>query len=197
MVKYIAFLLLSYLIGSVSTAYMISKGVYHVDIRQYGSKNPGSTNVLRVLGAKPAAVVFTLDFLKGFLVVVLARYMGGENLALLCGLAVVIGHDWSIFLNFKGGKGIATSFGVVLGLTPQICLWVLAAGLAMIALFRFVSLGSITGAALFPILLVIFHYPLKYILFGMVLAVVAVYRHSSNIKRLIAGTESKIGQRAR
>jgi len=197
MLKYVISLMASYFIGSISTAYLISKSIYNVDIRRYGSKNPGSTNVLRVLGAKPAAVVFALDLLKGLVVVLLARYIGGENLALLCGLAVVIGHDWSAFLKFNGGKGVATSFGTVLGIAPAAAPWAAVAGITMIVLFRFVSLGSITGAVLFPILLVIFHYPAKYIYFGVALAAMVVYRHRSNIARLLAGTENKIGRKVR
>lgn len=197
MAKYIISLIASYFIGSISTAYLVSKNIYKVDIRQHGSKNPGSTNVLRVLGAKPAALVFAMDLLKGLLVVLLARYIGGENLALLCGLAVVVGHDWSIFLKFNGGKGIATSFGAVLGIAPTTALWTLAAGVAVIAMFRFVSLGSITGAILFPLLLLFFDYPAKYIFFGLALAIMAVWRHRSNIKRLISGTENKIGRKSK
>ncbi|AYO31702.1 glycerol-3-phosphate 1-O-acyltransferase [Biomaibacter acetigenes] len=197
MAKYIISLIASYFIGSISTAYLVSKNIYKVDIRQYGSKNPGSTNVLRVLGAKPAAVVFIMDLLKGLLVVLLARYIGGENLALLCGLAVVVGHDWSVFLKFNGGKGIATSLGVVLGISPAVALWVLIAGVVVIILFRFVSLGSITGAVLFPILLIIFNYPAKFLYFGLALAAMGVWRHRSNIKRLISGTENKIGRKSK
>ncbi|MCR4431120.1 MAG: glycerol-3-phosphate 1-O-acyltransferase PlsY [Tepidanaerobacteraceae bacterium] len=195
MAKYIISLIASYFVGSISTAYLVSKNIYKVDIRQHGSKNPGSTNVLRVLGAKPAALVFAMDLLKGLLVVLLARYIGGENLALLCGLAVVVGHDWSVFLKFSGGKGIASSLGVVLGISPVVALWVLIAGAAVIILFRFVSLGSITGAILLPILLVVYKYPVKYLYFGLALAIMAVWRHRSNIKRLLSGTENKIGQK--
>jgi len=193
----ILFLVISYLVGSISFAYFICRRFYNTDIRQYGSGNPGSTNVLRVLGVKPALMVFAADLLKGLLMVLLGRLFGGENLALLSAIAVVIGHDWSIFLNFKGGKGIATSFGVIIGLSPKIGLIVFIIGITVIFLSRFVSLGSITAATSLPILLLVFKYPAKHVITGLVLGAIAVYRHKDNIERLLAGNENKIGQRVR
>lgn len=197
MIKYIAFIIASYLVGSISFAYFICRKFYSIDIRQYGSGNPGSTNVLRVLGTKPALIVFIADLLKGLTMVSIGRLLGGENLALLSAVAVVVGHDWSIFLNFKGGKGIATSFGVIIGIFPKIAPILLIVGISVIYLSRYVSLGSITTANLLPILLLIFKYPAKHVIAGLILGAIAVYRHRDNIERLIAGKENKLGQKVR
>ncbi|WP_286680462.1 glycerol-3-phosphate 1-O-acyltransferase PlsY [Tepidanaerobacter sp. EBM-49] len=192
MLKTIIFIILSYLVGSISSASVICSKFYSTDIRKYGSGNPGSTNVLRVLGPKAAALVFMADFAKGFVMVLLGKLIGGESLALLSAIAVVIGHDWSIFLGFKGGKGIATSFGAILVLTPKITLILFVIGVVVIALSRYVSLGSVTAAVLYPILVIAFGYHLNYIMTGLVLGLIAIYRHKDNIKRLMAGKENKL-----
>jgi len=197
LVKSIVFILASYLVGSISFAYYICRKFYSIDIRRYGSGNPGSTNVLRVLGTKPALIVFTADLLKGLIMVTLGRLLGGENIALLSGIAVVVGHDWSIFLNFKGGKGIATSFGVIIGLFPKLAPIVLIIGISVIYIWRYVSLGSITAAIALPILLLLFKYPAKHIIVGLILGIIAVCRHRDNIERLLAGKENKLGQKVR
>ncbi|MDD4570353.1 MAG: glycerol-3-phosphate 1-O-acyltransferase PlsY [Tepidanaerobacteraceae bacterium] len=197
MFKTIIFIIASYLVGSISFAYLICSRVYSIDIRQYGSGNPGSTNVLRVLGKKPALIVFAADLLKGLIMVSLGRLFGGESLALLSAIAVVIGHDWSLFLDFKGGKGIATSFGVIIGISPKVGLILFIIGVSVIYISRYVSLGSITSAASLPILLILFNYPAKHIITGVVLGAIAIYRHRDNIKRLLSGKENKLGQRVR
>ena len=197
MLKTVIYLIASYFIGSISFAHLICSKVYAIDIRQYGSGNPGSTNVLRVLGKKPALTVFAADLLKGFVVVTLGRLIGGENLALLSAIVVVVGHDWSLFLNFKGGKGIATSFGAIIGISPLIGLILFAIGISVICISRYVSLGSISAAVLLPILFGIFRHPTKYTLTGLVLGMIAVYRHKDNIERLLAGKENKFGQKVR
>ncbi len=197
MIKTIIFLIVSYLVGSISFACIICNKFYSTDIRRYGSGNPGSTNVLRVLGVKPAMIVFTADLLKGLIMVLLGRFFGGENLALLSAVAVVVGHDWSVFLGFKGGKGIATSFGTIIGLFPKAGLILCIIGVLVVAISRYVSLGSVTAAVLLPILLLIFKYPAKYVITGLTLGIIAIYRHRDNIKRLMAGKENKLGQKVK
>ncbi len=197
MLKTIVFLIISYMVGSISFAYYICKIFYSINIRQYGSGNPGATNVLRVLGKKPALIVFTADLLKGLIMVSLGRFFGGERLALLSAIAVVIGHNWPVFLNFKGGKGIATSFGAIIGISPKVGLIILIIGITIIYVSRYVSLGSISAAVLLPVILIVLKYPLAHIVTGLVLGIIAVYRHRDNIGRLIAGRENKIGQRVR
>lgn len=195
MFKNIIFVIISYLVGSISFAHIICNRFYSIDIKQYGSGNPGSTNVLRALGKKPAMIVFAADILKGLLMVLLGRAFGGQNLALLAAIAVVIGHDWSIFLNFKGGKGIATSFGVIIALYPKISLILLIMGSFVIFISRYVSFGSIMAAIIFPMLLILFKYPINHVMTGLILSVIAIYRHKDNIKRLLAGKENKLGSK--
>lgn len=149
------------------------------------------------MGGKAAAVVYLIDFLKGFIVAIIAKLIGGDTLGLFCGLFVVIGHDWSLFLNFKGGKGIATSMGVAFALAPKAALLSSLVGVAAIMLKRYVSLGSILGSGFFPVFLLIFGYQIKYVLYGLILAVIAIYRHRDNIKRLLAGKEHKLGEKVK
>ena len=197
MLKYILAGIISYLIGSISSAHLICKKYYGIDIRKYGSGNPGTTNVLRVVGGRAAAAVYAADFLKGFLVATLAKLIEGDTLALFSGLFVIVGHDWSLFLNFHGGKGIATSMGVVFALAPKAALFSSLVGITAIMLTRYVSLGSILGSGSFPLFLMIFGYPAKYIVYGVIIAAIAIYRHRANIERLMAGKEHKLGEKIR
>lgn len=185
----------SYLIGSISFSYLIVKLWLNVDIRNYGSGNAGATNVLRVLGKKAAAAVLFLDMLKGFIAVVIGNQIGGENISLICGIAVVLGHNWPIFFKFKGGKGIATSIGVVLAISPLIMLYLILIAVVIIYFTRYVSLASITGALIYPLLVLLLKMPKKYIIFSLILSILAVIRHHSNIYKLLTGKESKIGEK--
>ena len=182
---------LSYLIGSVPVGYLLGR-LKGVDIRLHGSGNIGATNVWRTLGPAAGATALVLDVLKGLLPVLLGRGVGGEVLALLCGLAAIAGHSWSVFLGFRGGKIIATSLGVFLALSPLAALLALGIWLAVVFLSGYVSLGSIVAAASMPLLMLALHQPWSYVLFSLVTAAVAVYKHVPNIRRLLAGTEPKI-----
>lgn len=182
-----------YLIGNFSTSLVVAKLLGNIDIRNYGSGNPGSTNVLRTLGAKAALLAFIGDALKGVVAVWIGTKLGGENLGLVCGIAVVVGHNWPALYGFKGGKGIATTIGVGMSIHYGIGLMCLLAGTFVIIKTKYVSLGSITGIIVLPLLL--FFVDFKHFLFGMVLAVMAIYRHRANVKRLLQGTESKIGKK--
>jgi glycerol-3-phosphate acyltransferase PlsY len=195
LVKYIIAGIISYLIGSVSAAYLVCKKYYGLDIRKYGSGNPGTTNVFRVVGKKAAAIVYVADFMKGFLVALIAKLIWGDTLGLFCGLFVIIGHDWSLFLNFNGGKGIATSMGVAFALAPKAAVFSTAVGIIAIAATRYVSLGSILGSGSFPVILLLLRYPAIYVIYGIIMAAIAIYRHRSNIERLFAGKEHKLGEK--
>ncbi|MDI3534315.1 MAG: acyl phosphate:glycerol-3-phosphate acyltransferase [Thermosediminibacterales bacterium] len=185
----------SYLLGSISFSYIIVKLWMNIDIRNYGSGNAGATNVLRVLGKKAAAAVLFLDMLKGFIAVVIGNQIGGENISLICGIAVVLGHNWPVFFKFKGGKGIATSIGVVLAISPLIMLYLILIAVVIIYFTRYVSLASITGALIYPLLVLLFKMPKEYIIFSLILSILAVIRHHSNIYKLLTGKESKIGEK--
>ncbi len=189
-----------YLVGSVPTGYLLGRS-RGIDIRQQGSGNIGATNVWRVMGRNFGLVAFASDFLKGFLLLFLVRKLsfpdGGpwqtEVLLVVCGLAAIIGHNYTPWLGFKGGKGIATSAGVLAALMPPVLgvalsLWIVATGLT-----RTVSIGSLLAAVSLPPA-AWFFYPGQWVYLGLAFLAggLAIWRHSSNIKRLIAGTESRI-----
>lgn len=190
----ILIVLIAYFIGNFSTSYLVAKLFAKIDIREHGSGNAGSTNVLRTLGVKAAALTFLGDLLKGVIAVYLGNKYGGSMLALLCGVAVVIGHNWPVFLGFKGGKGIATTIGVVIAIKPLVALICVSIGVVILFRFKYVSLASITAISVLPFTIII--YGLNYFLFGLILALLAIYRHRENIKRLLAGNERKIGEKS-
>lgn len=188
-------ILLCYIIGSVSNAYLVVKYFKGIDIRTVGSGNPGATNVQRVAGNKLAFLVFLLDMLKGVVAVLIGRIIGGEFYSLWCGVAVIVGHNWPLFFGLKGGKGTATSLGVIWLTVPKIALIITVVGITSIIVTRYVSLASILAAPLFPILIFISGKPWQYIVFGLVLMSMTLYRHRSNIERLMKGQESRLGDK--
>lgn len=192
MYKYIIGIIISYFIGNFATSYLISKMVGKIDIRKHGSGNAGATNVLRVLGLKAALFTFLGDGLKGLAVVILADILGGKSLAMACGLAVILGHNFPVLLKFKGGKGVATSMGVFFIIDPIAALISIALGIIIIIKIRYVSLGSIIGMAILPITLFLLNRPIDIIIFGIVVGLLAIFQHRSNISRLIRGNENKI-----
>jgi glycerol-3-phosphate acyltransferase PlsY len=196
-VKTILVLILSYLLGSVPIGFLVGDYLLGVDIRQHGSGNIGATNVFRILGIGPGLVVFVGDLAKGVIPVLAGKELGGSLLALLAGLAAIIGHNWSLFLGFKGGRGVATGAGVIFALSPLVGLIAFFLWAAVVMLSRYVSLGSIVATMAVPVLMFILHQPWSYVLFGVVIAILIVYRHRPNMKRLLNGTEAKIGQRVR
>ncbi len=185
----------AYLIGSIPFSLIVGKLMAGVDIRKQGSGNVGATNVLRSLGTQGAILALIADALKGVAAVWAGLLVGGAMLAAVCGVAVVLGHCFSVFLSFKGGKGVATSGGIVLFLMPKVILALLAAFILIVFLSRYVSLGSITVAALLPVLAFTLNYDFAYVLMSLVLAFIVIWHHKDNITRLKEGTESKIGQR--
>lgn len=187
--------LLSYIIGSLSNAYIVVKYTKGIDIRTVGSGNPGATNVQRAAGNKLAFLVFLMDMLKGVIAVTLGKAIGGETLALWCGVAVIVGHNWPMFFGLKGGKGTATSLGVIWTLMPKIGLIITVIGITTIVVTRYVSLASIIVAPLFPILILILIKSMPHFIFGLILMSMTLYRHKSNIERLIKGTENKLGNK--
>lgn len=198
---YIAVLVIGYLIGSINFSVILSRKMAGFDLRDKGSKNAGTTNMLRTVGKKGAALVLLLDILKGVLAVAIAKLISADvDEAIACQLAafgVVFGHTFPIFFEFRGGKGVATSIGVLLVLNWQIGLICIVYGVIMIALTRMVSLGSITAAILFPVLTIFIreHYiadGFNYVVFGVIMACFVLFNHRTNIKRLNEGTENRI-----
>lgn len=190
-------IIIAYFIGGINNAYIFTKFIKKIDIRNYGSGNAGATNVLRVLGFKAAFPVFMLDALKGVVAVLLGRLIAGNLGAMLAGIAVVCGHNWPALLGFRGGKGIATSFGVIMTINPVLGIYAFIIGILTIVFTKYVSLGSIIGAISFLLLNLVFWQSFGMLIFSAVLTALAIFQHRSNIKRLLAGTESKFGQRTR
>ncbi len=198
----ILLLLIAYLLGSVSTAVLVGRRFFGIDIREYGSGSAGATNVYRVMGPKWGAIVMIADMLKGVLAVQLAfllpdyvdNEMAFQNLQTLLGLAAVIGHIFPIWADFRGGKGVATIFGMVLGISPLTAVGCITIFSLVLYLTRFVSLSSILAGISFPIfILVIFNVdnPL-YRVFAITVALLVLLTHQKNIGRLLRGEEGKL-----
>ncbi|GFE69490.1 glycerol-3-phosphate 1-O-acyltransferase PlsY [Chroococcus sp. FPU101] len=198
--------LVAYLLGSLPTGYLLGKYIKGIDIREYGSGSTGATNVLRTLGKPAGITVLVIDLLKGMMAIALAKgiYLADFNpfpetwkpwLVTLVGIAAVIGHSKSVFLNFSGGKSVATSLGVLLMMSPAVGLGTLGSFLAVLGVSRIVSLSSITGAIVVTFLMIFLKQPLPYILFAAVAGIYVIVRHRSNINRLLAGTEPRLGQK--
>lgn len=198
----IAFILvLAYLLGSVPTAVWVSQWYFGMDIREHGSGNAGATNTFRVLGKRAGIGVMIFDMMKGFIAVKFALFSNlnvhGEaymNLQVFLGLAAVLGHIFPIWAEFRGGKGIATLFGMILSIQPAVALSLVGVFIAMLYFTRYVSLSSITASIAFPLLIVfIFNaHELSYKLFAIATAFLVVLTHYKNIGRLITGNESKV-----
>ncbi|MEK3881469.1 glycerol-3-phosphate 1-O-acyltransferase PlsY [Paenibacillus sp. PL2-23] len=185
---------LSYLIGSVSFSIVIAKWIKGIDIRQHGSGNAGATNTLRVLGKGPGILVFALDIAKGVLAVYLGYTLGDNGwIPVLCGLAAIIGHNWPIWFRFKGGKGIATTIGVIATLAFFPALYAGLIAILVIVITRYVSLGSLIFAGLLPVFIVLLQHSWPLFSAALAIAIFAFVRHRSNIVKLLQGTENKLG----
>ena len=212
--KFVAVAIMGYLLGSIPFGLLVGRRAANVDIRQYGSGKVGAANVLRIVGGKAATAVLALDLAKGALAVVFAGLIVGESYVLvgelswgrlvaqvLAALAAVVGHNWSVFLKFKGGgRGVATFFGGLIAMCPPVGLFggeifIIGAGLS-----RYVSLGSIAGAVSTYVVLVpltIMHgFPVEYLIYTFIGAVAVIVMHRDNIARLVSGRERKLFERA-
>lgn len=193
---FITFLLIvfGYLAGSISTAIIVCRIMGLPDPRSEGSRNPGATNVLRFGGKKAAAITLAGDLLKGLLPVLLARGLGVDEPGLaLTALAAFLGHLYPVFFGFEGGKGVATAFGVILGLSWLTALAALATWLLMAFTVRISSLSALTAAVLAPLYAWLFGLPTVYVAAILIMVVILIWRHRSNIRQLLAGTEDTIG----
>jgi len=197
-IRSVGVLAVGYLLGSLPTGLVVVRTLRGTDIRTVGSGNIGTINVYRVTGPAASAVVLVVDMLKGAAAVILARAWGltaGWQVA--AGLAAIAGHNWSVFLRFRGGKGIATSFGVLVAMSRPVALvaagvWGIGAGVT-----RYASLGSLLAMGAVPVMMWWRREPTAYLVFGLITLLLAVYRHRENLARLMAGTELKITDRPR
>jgi len=191
-----------YLMGSIPTGIIVARVYRNVDLTAHGSGRTGATNVLRTLGSGAAAIAFAGDFVKGLLAVLAVRYLIAPDNSwaeLIAAAAAVIGHSYSAFIHFKGGRGVVTGFGATVVAAPVPILIALAVGIVLVALTRYVSLGSVVGAALAGLLLCWFAYTTgqpAWAVWGIGLGGFIVLAHKDNIERLLAGTERKLGERA-
>lgn len=194
-------IVLAYLIGSIPTAVWVSKRLFGIDIREHGSGNAGATNTFRILGARAGTAVMIIDMLKGFIAVKLALFAPysihseqSVNLQIFLGLFAVVGHIFPIWAEFKGGKGIATLFGMILSIQPLVAVSMVGVFMLMLYVTRYVSLSSITASIAFPLMIFfIFREPeLSYRIFAIATAFLVVLTHHKNINRLINGSESKV-----
>lgn len=199
---------LSYLLGSVPTSIIVSKIYKGIDIRDYGSKNAGATNVYRVLGPFPALIVLILDVAKGMIAVLYITqlsfgdpYLNLSLVKMLAGISAIIGHIYPAYVGFKGGKGIGTGLGVLLALIPREVIMALGLFIMVVAVTRYVSLGSLTAATFIFLALLFEKYylglrvDLELVIACLFLTVLVFYTHRSNIKRLLTGTENKFGRK--
>ena len=194
---YLVLALISYVIGSIPNGLIIGKTFCNIDIRQFGSKNIGATNAFRVLGVKPAAAVLITDAVKGIVGVYLGAYLVGTPVAeLVGGIFAIIGHNWPIFLKFRGGRGVATGLGVIAILVPKVTVVVFVVWLAIVFITRYVSLASIVAALLVPIGMWLVQAQVEFLWFGLIAAAFVIFRHKPNIERLLKGTESLVDLRA-
>jgi glycerol-3-phosphate acyltransferase PlsY len=194
----IALIIIScYLLGSIPFGYIVGKLFKKIDIRELGSGNIGATNVFRILGPSLAFVVLIGDIGKGILSIYLVHFLNIDNslISTIAGLAVICGHDWSLFLGFKGGKGIATTFGVVFVLNPTISILALIIWGVVLITTRYVSLSSIFAVISIFILTILFKQPYEYIIFSAIILILGIFRHKENIERLKLKKERKIGEK--
>ncbi len=207
-----ATLLIAYILGSIPTGYTAARLIKGIDIREHGSGSTGATNVLRTLGKGPGLLVLLIDMLKGILAIALVHWLfatASHNImppivnppiwfawmVALAGLAAILGHSKSIWLGFTGGKSVATSLGVLLAMSWQVGLSTLLVFGVVLALWRIVSLSSIAGAVAVSVFMLVLHQPLPYQLFALAGGLYVILRHRSNIERLFAGTEPRLGQK--
>jgi glycerol-3-phosphate acyltransferase PlsY len=204
----ISLFLVAYLLGSIPTGYIAGKLLQGIDIREHGSGSTGATNVLRTLGKVPGAIVLLIDALKGALAVAIAQAIFQLNitsalpdvwqpyLVSLAAAGALIGHSKPVWLNFNGGKSVATGVGVLLAMCWPVGLATIGVFALSIAITRIVSISSIAGAIAVTIWMVVFNQPLPYIIFALLGGIYVIVRHQGNIQRLIAGTEPKLGEKA-
>lgn len=193
--------IISYLLGAIPTGYIVGRLFKNIDIREHGSKSMGATNVLRVVGKGPAILVLLVDIIKGIVPIVLFSKIFNIHdpfIMVILGVMSVVGHNWTVFLKFNGGKGVATTLGVLIGLTIEIpgirpvVLLTVGVWLLFFLIFGYVSLASIAAGVALPVLMVYFNAPFAIKIMSILLCVFVVFRHRSNISRLVNGQENRI-----
>lgn len=189
-ILFILCVIAAYFIGNISPSTMLAKA-RGLDIKKEGSGNAGTTNALRVMGAKAGVITLVVDVIKGVVAVLLPQLIAGDTCAMYCAVAVIIGHVWPVVYKFKGGKGVATTFGAILAINPLLGVWTLLVVVVTVLLTKRMSAGSVMGAFLFP--LICFFTEPAFFVQGLVLAAIVIMKHKANIIRLCHGEEPKLG----
>jgi acyl phosphate:glycerol-3-phosphate acyltransferase len=189
---FVALLLIAYLCGSIPFGVLIGKLFYGVDVRQHGSGNVGTTNVFRVLGKKAGVAVLICDMLKGYIPAVIGAWLFDPWFAVFIAAAPVVGHMYSVFLKFKGGKGIATGAAVVAALVPLVFVVIITVWVVLVLTTRYVSVASLTATTLVPVLTIVLGEPLPYQIAGVLVTIVIWWAHRGNIQRLMTGQENRV-----
>ena len=193
--NYLLGCVLCYLLGGIPFSVLFSRGLLSNDVRSHGSGNPGTSNMTRAFGVKYGLLVLLFDMAKGFAAVYLGQWLMGDLGAYIGGLCAVVGHNWPVYLKFKGGKGVATTIGVMLAFAPYLTLICMACFLTVLLISRYFSLGSLVSLGLLWILILLFHFSQTYLVVLCTVLVFAAYiQHTPNIKRLKNGTENKFGR---
>ena len=196
MILFFILFILAYLVGSIPNALWIGKMFKNIDVRDFGSGNVGATNAARVLGWKLGVMVLLFDAFKGMIFIIIARKFGLSDIyVVLIGLAAILGHSYSIYLKFKGGKAVATSLGVMLVLIPKVIIILVIVFLLIVIFSGYVSLASISVACLLPILTYIMYNNII-VLLSLAVGILVIWRHKSNIKNLLEGKEDKFYDKA-
>jgi len=193
--KILSMFILGYLLGSLNSSLLVGK-VYGVDVRKHGSGNAGATNTLRTLGKKAAIFVILGDALKGVVACIIGGLIYDDAGRMVAGLGAILGHNWPLYFKFKGGKGVLTSFAVALMIDWKVALILFGIFALVVAISKYISLGSIIASAFFPLTAYIHKGNDRlYIVFSVIFAALIIFRHRSNIKRIVQGTESKFGRK--
>ena len=197
--SYAIIAVIAYLLGSISTGLILARLTGGPNLREVGSKNTGASNVLRTMGLRSGLITFAGDCIKSLLACLIGNWLLGHNGAMLAGLFVILGHNWPIFFQMKGGKGVASSCGVMLVCFPIPAIISYVVAIAIIAVTKFISLGSMCMLICYALLITLFFNggSIIAILWAILLAALCVIRHHANVTRLLAGTESKIGQKVK
>ena len=183
----------AYFLGNFSTGLIVGKAIGNIDIRKTGSGNAGTTNIMRTLGWVPSVLTLVGDTLKAFIAVMLGKWIGGDVGGYIAGIAVLLGHNWPVLLDFKGGKGMACSLGIIFANEPWLALVLLVMQIVIVGITRYMSVASICTAIAYPIIVAICH-PGNggYIIFAMLMCLLALFCHRSNIKRLLSHSENRL-----
>ncbi len=191
--KLILVAIIAYLIGNISFSLLISKIFFKDDVRNHGSGNAGSTNMIRAFGFKIGVITFIGDVLKGMLAAYIGLLIAGKDGSYIAGISVIMGHNWPVFMKFKGGKGVATTIGMLFVVLPWITLICFIIGISIAFAGRIVSIGSLIGVTLSAIVAISRHYyDIKLVMFALIYAGMCLFTHRENIRRLIKGEEKKL-----